>query len=400
MNSSAMFRRLLLLTLFVAALSFSRSASAQPVRADTAAVLLAAAEDLENRGADDIAEALYRYILEHFQETSAAEAARIRIEVISSRRSQAGGEVELKVWMATYGVFMGGVVVPSALDSGDSRTVGLGLLVGGPAGFLAGRQMARTHPRSLGQTRAVTWGGTWGVIQGWGWAAVLDFGKRDPRSSGRAGEDESSQAIAASAFVGGALGIGSSLMLARRDITPGAATSAMLGSLWGMWLGFSTAYLMDVEGDGLTGASLAAGNAGLLAGALAGHRLPISRGQARMASLSGVIGGFCGLGLNLIIQPEGGKAVVGMMLASSIAGLAAGVIGVTRSNRRAKRGESDLSEGREAPAFLPVPGSLLNWSDGNWALSTPLPVPALQPIPQNDGRNALAWKVSLLKMQF
>ena len=46
------------------------------MRPDSAAVLLAAAEDFANRGADDMAEAQYRRILERFPGTAAADSAR------------------------------------------------------------------------------------------------------------------------------------------------------------------------------------------------------------------------------------------------------------------------------------------------------------------------------------
>ena len=90
MNPSSMLRGLILLVLSVAALSAPRPASAQLTRTDSAAVLLAAAEDFADRGADDIAEALYRHILQRFPGTAAAETARARVEVVTARQSQAG----------------------------------------------------------------------------------------------------------------------------------------------------------------------------------------------------------------------------------------------------------------------------------------------------------------------
>ena len=394
MNSPIPLRGLLLLALFAAALSAPRPASAQLTRADTAAVLLAAAEDFANRGADDVAEALYRHILERFPGTVAAETARTRLEDVTGRQSQAGGEVELKVWSALYGLWQG-VALPLAFNADDAEVYGLGLLVGGPAGFLIGRAMARSRPRSLGQARAITWGGTWGAIQGWSWALALDLGTADYNEGRLYGDDESTQAAIGAMIVGGAAGIAGGLAVARREITPGASTSAMLGSLWGTWFGFSTAYLMDVEGDGLTAAAMIVGNAGLVAGALAGSRMPLSRARARLISVGGVVGAFGGLGINLIAQPGGDKTVIATILVSSLAGLAVGAAGT-----RDDRGESDPSEDLEAAASLPAPGALLNWSDGDWALSTPLPSPVLEPSGRRDGRDGLVWKVPLLKVRF
>ena len=396
MKGNTLLRGLLLLVLSTAALSAVRAASAQPTRADSAAVLLAAAEDFADRGADDVAEALYRHIMERFPGTAAAETARTRIEAVTDRRSRAGGEVELKVWSSLYGLWQG-VAIPLAAGADDSEFYGLGLLVGGPAGFLTGRALARSRPRSLGQARAITWGGTWGAVQGWGWARALDFGSDPYAYDGgvRYGDDESTEAAVTSMIVGGALGIGGGLALARREITPGEATSAMLGSLWGIWVGFSTAFLADVEGDGLTAAAMIGGNGGLLAGAFVGHRVPIGRGRARMISLGGLVGAFGGAGITLIAQPDGDKAVLGTILASSLAGLAVGAAGT-----RDDRGETDSSPDLEAVGSPTPPGSLLRWSDGEWALSTPLPNPALQPTPRRGGRDGLVWKIPLLKVRF
>ncbi|MDE2875220.1 MAG: hypothetical protein OXU69_05890 [Gemmatimonadota bacterium] len=394
MNAPTMLRGLLLLALAAAALSAPRPASAQLTRTDTAAALLAVAEDFENRGSHDIAEALYRHILERFPGTAAAETARTRLEAVTSRQSRAGGEVELKVWSTLYGLWQG-IAIPLAADADGPEVYGLGLLVGGPAGFLTGRAIARSRPRSLGQARAITWGGTWGAIQGWGWARALDFGKGDRSYGGRVyGEDESDQAALASMIVGGAAGIAGGLALARREITPGTATSAMLGSLWGSWFGFSTAYLADVEGDGLTAAAMLGGNVGLVLGTQAG-RIPLSRGRARIISLGGLIGAFGGLGISLIVQPDSDKTFMATILASSAAGLLAGAAGT-----RDDGGESDPSENLESAASLSVPGSLLNWSQGNWALSTPLPTPLLEPSLRSEGRGGLVWKVPLLKVRF
>lgn len=391
MNNNALLRGLILLALSTAALSAPRPASAQPTRADSAAVLLAAAEDFGDRGADDIAEALYRHILDRFPGTAAAETARTRIEAVTDRQSQAEGEVELKVWATTYGLWQG-IAIPLAAGAEGSEPYGLGLLVGGPAGFLLGRSMARSRPRSLGQARAITWGGSWGALQGWGWAQALDLGSDDSRY----GDDGSIEAAVTSAIVGGWLGIGGGLALARREITPGAATSAMLGSMWGMWFGVSGGVLADIEDeDGLLAASMIAGNAGLVAGALAGSRIPISRGRARIISLGGLIGAFAGAGVTLLAKPDGEKAIVGTILAGSVAGLAVGAAGT-----RGDRAETDTSEDLEAAGSLPPPGSLLNWSDGTWALSTPFPTPALQPTPRRGGRDGLVWKVPLLSVRF
>ncbi|MDE2975039.1 MAG: hypothetical protein OXU64_10060 [Gemmatimonadota bacterium] len=390
---------LALLVLFSAAASAPRPASAQLARADTAAVLLAAARDFDDRGEGDIAAALYRHVADRFPGTDAAAFALGRLQGVTARRSQAGGEVELKVWSALYGIWQG-IAVPIAADAESAEAFGMGLLLGGPLGFLAGREMARSRPRSLGQARAITWGGTWGAIQGWGWAKALDLGKvgRDYANLGYDVESEdveATEAVFASMIAGGAAGIAGGLVWARREITPGTATSAMLGSLWGMWFGFSTAFLADVEGDGLIAASMLAGNAGLVAGALAGSRLPLSRGRARIISVGGVVGAFGGLGLTLIGQPDDEKAAMSLILASSVAGLAV-ASAATGGDRDGPNERGDAA----GASPLPAPGALLSWSDGDWAFSTPLPSPVLESPRRGADGHGLVWKFPLVKLRF
>jgi len=110
----------------------------------------------------------------------------------------------------------------------------------------------------------------------------------------------------------------------------------MLGSLWGTWFGAAASVLMDIEGDGVLATMM---------------------------------------------------VTVGIPLVTRIAGLALGVA----ATRDMDRGDASGDAGAEGS--LPIPGSLLNWSDGNWALSTPLPTPVQEPTSRNDGRASLFWRV-------
>ena len=379
MRTQKMFRGLLLLALCAAALSAPRPASAQLTRADSAAVLLAAAEDFANRGANDIAEALYRHILERFPGTSPAEAARTRLEGATDQQSRTGGEVEIKVWSTIFGLYHGGVLLPLAFDWDGSEAVGAGLLVGGPAGLLAGHQLTKARPYSPGQARALTWGASWGTIQGALFATIFDV---------------DTEVAARLMLAGGAVGLATGSLIARREIPAGTGTSAMLGSLWGLWYGVASSVLVELEFQGTGAAMMLAGNAGLIGGAVVGSRVPLSRGRARLISLGGVLGGFAGVGMVLIGQPDSEKVMIGIPMVMSMAGLAVGAL-ATRGGDWA-----DRSDDPRAAASLTPPGSLLNWSEGNWALSTPLPIPARGPALENNGRDDLVWKVPLLKVRF
>ena len=303
------------------------------------------------------------------------------------------------VWSTLYGLWLG-VAVPGATGASGPEPYGVGLLAGGPAGFLSGRQLTRSRPFSLGQARAVTWGGTWGTFQGLGWANVLDWGEPGP-------DDDVHVAVVPeprfrAMIAGGLLGAAGGLLAARSDISPGTATGATAGSLWGSWFGFAAAFLGDADENATWAAVLATGNAGLVAGALTASRLSLTRSRVRMISLSGVIGGFGGLGAVLIVQPDNEDVVIGIPLGASIAGLVAGAILTDDSGV-----EEDPNE-NAAMLFNPS-GSLVERQGGAWRVSTPVPSPAWDLSPRRAGasaapagrlHSATAWRIPLVHLRF
>ena len=387
--------RALFLIALATALATPRPADAQITRADSAAVLLSVASDFENRAEGAVAEALYRHIVDRFPGTPAAGTAGARLDAASAELSQAGGEIELKVWSTLYGIWLG-MAVPATADAEGPEAYGVGLLLGAPAAFLAGRAFSRSRPVSPGQARTITWGGTWGAWQGMGWANALRLGDNERIIEGDIliNEGPSDQAIFASMIAGSAVGLVSGALASRREITPGTSTSAMLGSIWGSWFGLASSVLLDLDETTAWGTTMMTGNAGLAAGALAGSRWPLSRSRARLISVGGLIGGIGGLGIVMITQPNNDDVEIGIPLAGSIFGL---VLGAALTQGR---GEEDASENAQTAESLPVPGALLNWSRGEWSLSAPLPFPVRESAAQADGRDALVWKVPLLNVRF
>lgn len=375
-------------------------AAAQVTRADSAAVLLGAAADLEQRGEQDAAETLYRYIADRFDGTSAAETARAWLGEVGAAQSLGGGETELKVWSTTYGIWLG-IAVPAALSADGPEPYGAGLLLGAPGGFFGGRAFSRTRPVSLGQARAITWGGTWGALQGMALANALDFGGGERIIEGDIiiEEEADEEAVLGTMIIASAVGIGGGMLAARQDIRPGTATSATLGSLWGSWFGLATSILADLEGDPTWATVMLTGNAGLVGGALVGSRVPLSRSRARMISVGGLIGGVGGLGLVLIADVDDENTAIGVTLAGSVAGLALGGV-LTRGHDA----EQDMSGDAESSGGLPAMGALVNWSGGDWSLSAPLPAPSLDPVLRYGERrgsgDGLVWKVPLLNVRF
>ena len=130
--------------------------------ADSANILLDAAESFESDGRWDVAEALYRFIAEHFDTTPASFQARTRFLALNRVGAEGSGSVELRVWATTFGLWLG-VAVPAWLGADQPEPYGAGLLLGGPAGYFGGKVLAESLDLTEGQARAVTLGGTWGT---------------------------------------------------------------------------------------------------------------------------------------------------------------------------------------------------------------------------------------------
>ncbi len=362
----------------VASSSVPRPAAAQPAAADSAAVLLSVARAFESRGEDEVARALFRHIVESFPGTPAARELADRV----ARIVRGGGETELAVWSTTHGLWLG-VAVPWALNAGDSWHYGLGMILGGPAGYLGGRAYAGARPVSPGQARAIGWGGTWGTLQGLGWANALELGASD---------GDRDQARVAAMVGGGAAGILVGALAARREIRSGTATAANLGSLWGAWLGFAGSFLLEADEEARWASAMGVGNAGLVGGALVARRASLSRSRARLVSLGGLIGGFAGLGAAMIAGTGNDRVLVGLPAAGSVLGLATGVA-LTRDRDAGPRAEPAAEA-----AGAPPGGALLNWTNGNLALSLPLPSPAWKWT--RPGGAGTPWAVPLFNARF
>jgi hypothetical protein len=377
-------RLLCVLAMFASATFVVPAPAAAQERTDSAAVLLEAARRFARQGRTDIADALYEMILERFGGTAAAEQVRqIRAAMPTERRVRTGA-VELQVWGSLYGLWLG-VAAPLIADADSPEAYGIGLLLGGPGGFFAARQYARSRSLSEGQARAITWGGTWGTWQGLGWALVFDAGKSVQRECPvtpnecfeyETGDD--TQELIGAMVAGGLAGIATGAVLSRKTIPAGLATTVNFGSLWGTWFGFATSYIAGLRDDDLLAGTLIGGDAGLVATAVFGPGWQLSRNRARLISIGGVMGGLVGGGLDLLVQPDDEKVAVAIPLATSIAGLALGAL-TTRGNDR----PDPSGRGGDAGA-----GALLRFDGGKFGLDAPLIVPTMQ----RDERYRSVWK--------
>ncbi len=377
-----------LLTATCLSLVLAAPATAQVSRADSAAVLLETARSFESSDRWEIAEAIYQLISQRFADTPAGQEARERLLTVPASQSSPG-RTELTVWSTLYGLWLGGIAIPIMADASGPEAAGVGLLLGGPAGFLAGRALARSRPLTSGQARAITWGGTWGTWQGLGWAMVADLGAGEFCDSfGCYPEDEDTGYVMGAAIAGGIAGIGVGTYLSRRTIPDGLATTINFGSLWGTWFGLAGSILADLDDDALLAGTLLGGNAGLVSSALLGRGWNLSRSRARLISIAGVIGGVGGLGLDLLIQPDDEKVAVLIPLVGSIAGLGIGAT-LTRN--------LEDSGGRGGAG--PNASALLRWDAGTLGLGAPTPLPVRLPRLDAPGHRT-AWMVRWLSARF
>ncbi|HEX6307372.1 MAG TPA: hypothetical protein VFZ69_04235 [Longimicrobiales bacterium] len=332
-------------------------------RADSAAVLLDAAEQLRVRGEPAAARALLQLIAERFAGTpAAAEVGRMLAVLRRAPEAERSGRTELLVFSTGYGAWLG-VALPLALDSESPEAYGIGLLLGAPAGFFAAKQYADAKMPSYGQARALTFGGVWGTYMGIAAAEVLDLGSDTqtfcpppPEPCAEYETDAEASTYVAAGVAGGLLGIGTGAFLARKPITAGTAAAVTLGGMWGTWFGFGISYLADQREDELLAGTMIGGNAALLALGLIAPRWQMSESRARLISVAGLAGGLAGGGLLLIAQPDDDDTAILFPLVGSAAGLALGTY---------------WTRERDVPDADGARGALINRNGDGWALDVP-----------------------------
>lgn len=391
-RSGAPLRCLMLALAFAPASAFATDdLQAQLTRADSAAVILGTATRFERSGRPDIAEALYQHLIQSFEGTAAADEARQRIVDVALDRVEGDGRVELQVFSTTFGLWLG-IAVPAASGAESEEAYGAGLLVGGPAGFFFSRALLRSRAVSLGQARAISWGGVFGTWQGLGWGLVLDLDEEElVCNQFGCYSAESSENVWVSMVAGGLAGIATGAIIARNPVRSGVASGAQMGSTWGtVWSILASGVVGVDEGDNVLTTGLVAGGVGLFAGAALARGQGMSRSRVRLIDLGALAGLAAGLGVDLLVQPDEDAAAAGIPLAASILGAIL-----------AYNGTRDRDRVPEMDDFVPD-GSLLSWQDGRLSVQAPLPMPTLVPALDPNGRDA--WRpglsLALLRARF
>jgi hypothetical protein len=321
-------------------------------------MLLDTAHRLDAQGSRGAASALLEEILRRFADTPAAEEAR-RWRASRPAEPERNGRLELIAWSTLYGIELG-VFLPAAMDAQSATVYGLGLVIGGPAGYYGARAYADANHPTLGQARAMTFGFRWGTWQAGGWYGTLT-------------NNVTTQGTFTALVLGGVGGMTAAALYGKHHaITAGAAASASQGALWGSWFGLVANVLFDVGGLSGTKMVLLAGDAGMVGGVLLAPR-DITDGQVWMTSALGLAGMAMGGGVDLILQPSDGKMAIAIPAIGSALGLG---MGIAQARSAAREGAHGAAPGL----------ALLEWDAGGPRLGTPLVSPTLVPVGERGPR--------------
>jgi len=367
-------RTIALLALAIAAaLAVPSHVRAQATRADSAAILLDAAQRLDAEGKRAAADAVLDHILRRFGDTPAAAKARTHLAGRAAEPERSG-RLELLAWGALDGAWLG-LAVPAALGASGTTAYGIGMIVGGPIGFLVSKAYADAARPTLGQARAITFAFTWGSWQAIGWTAALTTGGL------------SSETAFTSMVAGGLGGAAFAALYGRHRTVPvGVMTAASHAAYWGTWFGLMGWPLLDLEDDMGLRFVLAAGDAGLLIAALTAPR-DITPGRVWLTTAAGVAGIVVGGGLDLLLQPSDDKVAIAIPTATSAIGLLAGVA-LAKGAERVRSARAPGRTAPEAPALLQV-------DDAGIHLGLPAPAPTLVPVGERGPRRLYRTAVAV-----
>jgi len=346
-------------------------------RADSAAIVLDAARTLRQDGRLDAARELLQLLRIRYGGTPAVAHADSLLGVLETEAplTRATGRTGFILFHTIYGGFLG-VAIPAAFGADQSEPYGVGLLIGGPAGYFGSRAFARSHITMPGQAGIASFATLWGTWQGVALQQVLNIGEPEvcpagPDSCYRPGSDT---APWAAAIVGGLAGLGTGLALTSREIPSGTSSLISQAAFWGSWFGLAAGAIIGAEGEGLLAAALVGGDAAVLAAIPAARAWRPSPSRVRLATAAGIAGGLAGLGIDLLANIEDDQAAFAVAAAGSATGLLAGAwMG---------RGRTDEPQGEEATL------ALLTVRDGSGVrFRAPVPVPAALPVEERGKRS-------------
>ncbi len=303
--------------------------AAQQTPADTAAVLLNAANTLDFEGRHDLAEELLRYIMRQYPGTPAAERAEQLLTGVRRAGELGAGRSGFIIWNTLFGTWLG-TAIPAAFESASPQAYGAGILAGASVGFFGSRKYASSVPITPGQGGLYWLSTVWMSWQAAGWFGVLSDGGQP---------EDVFKALAG----GGLLGVGIGIGLTRTDIDNGTATLLRHAALWGTWYGFALGVLAGAEDDALLASTLMGGNVAIAAGIPVAKVWQPNPGGVRLITAAGLAGGLAGLGIDLLIEVDDDQTAVGIPLLGTTVGLIAAGVLISRPSPDRTDGPGDFS---------------------------------------------------------
>lgn len=301
--------------------------AAQQSGADSARVLLEAARVLQAKGEAQLASQVLRLLRLQWPDSPAAREAGTRLAATPAGPLSGFARTGFVTYHTMLGAWLG-VAIPGALGVDGPEPYGLGLLIGAPAGFIGSRAFARKHAITEGQAGLITFASEFGIWQAVGWRAQLNIGHHEvcpPNNGGFCYTESSDRAPFTASILGAAAGIGVGLAAGRPSLSAGTAALISQGGYWGTWFGFATAVLADADNGehGALSAALVGGDLGV------GLAIPLARAwhpssaRVHLISAGGLAGGLAGLGVSLLFNVDEGKTAMGIVLAGNVLGMVA-----------------------------------------------------------------------------
>ena len=333
--------------------------TAQQTPADTAEVLLNAANSLDLEGRHDLAEELLRYIIRQYPGTASAERAAQLLTGVRRAREMGAGRTGFIIWNTLFGTWLG-VAIPAAFESESPQAYGAGILAGAAIGFFGSRKYASTVPITPGQGGLYWLSTVWMSWQATGWFAILSDGSQS---------EDVFKALAAGGLVGVGVGIG----LTKADIDNGTATLLRHAALWGTWYGLALGVVAGAEDDALLASTLMGGNIAIGAGIPMAKVWQPNPGRVRLITAAGLAGGLAGVGIDLLIEVDDEQAAIAVPLLGSTVGLIAAGVMTSRSTSDRSDDAADFSTALLTIGERP-------------RIDMPMPLPTAIPILTLDGR--------------
>ena len=268
---------------------------------------------------DRLNEVIDRYpdtIYARFAEDRKQRLEQLNLPSIRRKKIDQSGRVGTVVFSTLYSTWLGYGTAMLIDETDSAKTVAVGLMIGAPAGLLVSLAATRDAKLTRGQSALISFGGTWGTWQGFGWTILTD-------------EDDDEKSLIRGAMIGGLSSILATSVLTRKiDLNLGDMAIINSGAVWGTWLSMCAGVISGLDdGNELLAWTLIGGNLGMTTMASLSSEIDITLARANWINLGGIVGTTVAMGV-LTMAAESGisaEAGIGLLMVGGIAGLITGI---------------------------------------------------------------------------